>query len=449
MPSGAVSGGAPSRMPIDADSFSRAMQGFAPFEPEPVVAVAVSGGPDSLALLLLLDVWTRLRGGAVLALTVDHGLRPDADAEASQVGAWAAAHGIAHEVLRWTGEKPGTGVQAAGRAARYRLLSDACAARGILHLAFAHHADDQAETVLFRSERRSGTAGLAGMPSSRSLGAVRLVRPLLAWPKAALIATCRQFGQQFVEDPSNISDRYARSVLRRRLTANPNERADLLETAAAAAAIRCESDRELGRVLGRIGEIRPDGLVTIDRDGLADLATPMRRAVLSAALRTTGGREFAPDAVAVARLDDALHGDLFAGASLAGCIIRLRRDRVLLCREPERAEPPVVLAVGAWQRWDGRYLVRLIPGCGKGPFTVGALGARGYSALRRGYRVGVPAIVGASLPALRSDDRLFAVPAIGWVEEDTPAVELQYLPPWPLSSETFTVVYAEPDIMSL
>jgi len=172
---------------LDPADFALAMEGFAPFEARPAIAVAVSGGPDSLALLLLTDRWVRERGGAAIALTVDHGLRPDSASEAALVGAWVKSRGIAHQVLSWTGDKPLTGIQAAARRARYRLLTEACAARGILHLAFAHHADDQAETVLFRKERGSGPAGLAGMAASRSLGAVRMIRPLLGWPKSALV----------------------------------------------------------------------------------------------------------------------------------------------------------------------------------------------------------------------------------------------------------------------
>src|SRR5271155_1127743 len=102
---------------IDTASFAMAMQTFAPFESQPAIAVAVSGGPDSLALMLLVDRWARDRGGAVLALTVDHGLRQESASEACTVGAWATARGIAHAVLPWIGEKPSTGIQAAARQA--------------------------------------------------------------------------------------------------------------------------------------------------------------------------------------------------------------------------------------------------------------------------------------------------------------------------------------------
>jgi len=425
------------------------MQAFAPFESRPVIAVAVSGGPDSLALLLLVDCWARARGGSALALTVDHGLRPDSASEASQVGAWASARDIAHAMLPWVGEKPRTGVQAAARQARYRLLADACAARGILHLAVAHHADDQAETVLFRRERGSGPAGLAGMTASRSLGAVRMIRPLLGWPKSALIETCRSFGQDFVEDPSNRSDRFARTGLRRRLAGDPELRSAMLRAAGVAASRRAEDDERLSDALARIAEIRPDGVVLLDRDGFVSIPAATRHAVLAAVLRTVGGNEYAPDTDAIARLDEALGVSNFPGFSLAGCVVRLSRGRILICREPKRIAASKPLIENAWQHWDGRFsiLMERLPGT-TASLTIGVLGSQGYAALRRGCDTVLPAVVGSGLPALRSDGGVVAVPSVGWAESGFPEVELRYSPLWPLSSETFTVVSAGPDIMS-
>jgi tRNA(Ile)-lysidine synthase len=422
------------------------MQAFAPFESNPAIAVAVSGGPDSLALLLLTDHWACAHGGSVLALTVDHGLRPDSTDEAAQVGQWAGARGIAHETLRWTGAKPRSGIQAAARQARYALLSEACAARGILHLGFAHHADDQAETVLFRRERGSGPAGLAGMAASRSLGPARLIRPLLGHRKSALIETCRHFGQDFFEDPSNRSDRFARTALRRQLTGDPERRDVLLRAAVQAASQRVAADARLADALATIVEIRPDGIALMDRDAFAAAETGMRRAVLSAALRTVGGQVFAADADALDRLDDALSGRDFTGASLGGCLIRIWDGRVLVCREPKRGAPAVALTPEGWTRWDDRFSVRAA-GCGEGA-SVGALGSQAYAGLRRRLGLELPAVAGAGLPAVRSGSHLAAIPSVGWAEDDFFAVEERYSPLWPLSSETFTVVSAVPDIMS-
>jgi tRNA(Ile)-lysidine synthase len=422
------------------------MEGFAPFESRPVVAVALSGGPDSLALLLLTDGWARERGGVAVAFTVDHGLRPDSASEAAQVGAWAEARGIAHQILFWTGDKPRSGIQAAARHARYHLLSKACAERGILHLAFAHHSDDQAETVLFRKERGSGPAGLAGMAASRSLGPARMIRPLLGWPKSALIDTCRGFGQDYVEDPSNRSDRFARTELRRRLADDAGLRTDTLREAAAQASRRIADENHLTHALGRIAEIRPDGIVLLHADALSQVVPETRRSILAAAIRTVGGNEFGSDADAVHRLDEALADTHFAGASLGGCVIRQWRGRILICREPKRAAAPLRIDDGEWHRWDGRFLVRMA-GANE-PVTAGALGSQGYARLRRGLDGALPAIAGAGLPAVRFGDRVVSVPAVGWAESGPAGAEVHYSPLWPLSPETFTVVSAGPDIMS-
>ncbi|MDY0242779.1 MAG: tRNA lysidine(34) synthetase TilS, partial [Rhodospirillaceae bacterium] len=189
--------------PIGDAEFSSWMDRLGPFERLPVVAVACSGGADSLALTILADAWARSRGGQAIALTVDHGLRADSAAEAATVGRWLAAREIPHHVLRWEGAKPGTGIQAAARRARYALLEDWCRQEGLLHLLLAHHRDDQAETLLMHLARGSGVDGLAGMAPITETRALRLLRPMLDAPHARLEATLAARGLVWVEDPSN------------------------------------------------------------------------------------------------------------------------------------------------------------------------------------------------------------------------------------------------------
>jgi tRNA(Ile)-lysidine synthase len=436
--------------PIGAETFFRSMAAFEPFEPAPVMAAAVSGGPDSMALILLLDEWARARGGSAVAVTIDHGLRPDSAAEAHRVGIWLGARGVAHSVVRWRGEKPETGVQNAARAARYRLLAGFCEERGILHLAVGHHADDQAETVLFRRERGSGADGLAGMAASRSLGAVRLIRPLLGWPKAALIATCALRGQASFDDPSNGAPRFARTTLRRRLASDPALKREALAEAAAMGSRRALSQKKRDEVLARVAEIRPDGVALLDRAALSAAPPEERDGALSATLRMVGGNAFAPAVEAVARLGRALTSAEFAGASLGGCVIRVWCGTALICRESRGVAPPVELVDGEWRVWDGRFEARI--GSGSGGVTLGALGRADYAALRRrratfSPSAALPSIAGASLPAARRSGELLAVPAIGWAMEGAPALELRLTPRWPLSSETFTVVNRVRDII--
>ncbi|HTC18050.1 MAG TPA: tRNA lysidine(34) synthetase, partial [Stellaceae bacterium] len=140
--------GARAVKPLDASEFAALMVPFAPFETSPRLAVACSGGADSMALTLLADRWARGQGGAVTALIVDHALRPDSAREAAQAAGWLESRGIAHRILKRAGPAPTGDVEAFARQARYRLFEEWCAANGVLHLLAAHHRDDQAETFL-------------------------------------------------------------------------------------------------------------------------------------------------------------------------------------------------------------------------------------------------------------------------------------------------------------
>jgi tRNA(Ile)-lysidine synthase len=189
---------------------------------------AVSGGPDSTALLVLLARWRRqlARPPKLLTVTIDHGLRLEARAEANAVKRLARHLDVPHKTVRWRGTKPTTGLQEAARMTRYRLLAQAACAARASHVLTAHTQDDQAETVLFRMARGSGLSGLSGMARSaplpacvaaKSVGARRsiaLVRPFLHIPKARLIATLRARGITFAEDPSNRDPRFTRPRLR-------------------------------------------------------------------------------------------------------------------------------------------------------------------------------------------------------------------------------------------
>ena len=172
-------------------TFDAAMAAFAPYEARPHLAVAVSGGSDSMALALLAHAWAKARGGQVTAITIDHGLRAGSDREAAQVDTWMRARGIDHEVLPWTGPKPATGRQRRARDARYALIDSCCQRRHILHVLLGHTADDQAETYLMRLCHQSRPDGLAGMSAVRELRHCRVLRPLLGISREDLRAMLR------------------------------------------------------------------------------------------------------------------------------------------------------------------------------------------------------------------------------------------------------------------
>ncbi|HEX7967789.1 MAG TPA: tRNA lysidine(34) synthetase TilS, partial [Stellaceae bacterium] len=401
--------------PLEAAEFAALMSAFDPFEPAPRIAVGVSGGADSLALALLADGWARARGGAVDALTVDHGLRPEAAREAAQVGAWLAARGIKHRVLVWAGPRPRRGVQAAARTARYGLLEGWCAEQGVLHLLLAHHRDDQAETLLLRLARGSGLDGLAGMAAVVEHAACRVLRPLLGVPRARLVAALEAAGQRWIDDPSNRNRAYARSRLRGRLAAldEPEVMAERLAAAAVRlGARRAAIERDVAALLARVAAIHPAGFLGFDATGLVAASEEVGLRALAAMLTMIGGGDHPPRLERLARLYRLLPVELGGGRTLGGCRVLPRPGRVLVCREPAAVAPPVLAPPGATIAWDGRFRLRLPADAPRG-LTLGAFGAA-----RLEGADSVAAASRPSLPALRDKHgEVVAVPALGYERE--------------------------------
>ncbi len=187
--------------------------------PDARLGIAFSGGPDSLALLLLAAA-----AGSVAAMTVDHGLRPDSADEATACAETACAIGVAHTVARVSVATAGDGLQGEARRARYAALADWAAAENLPAILTAHHADDQAETVLMRLARGSGLSGLSGIRPSRPLvdgSPTLLLRPLLGWHKAELAAIVATSGLVPALDPSNANPRFGRTAARALLADTP------------------------------------------------------------------------------------------------------------------------------------------------------------------------------------------------------------------------------------
>jgi tRNA(Ile)-lysidine synthase len=189
---------------------------FADWKAAPAIVVAVSGGPDSIALMWLAARWRSglTRGPRLIAVTIDHGLRAEAAAEAREVKRLARSLELPHRTLRWAGAKPKTGLPAAARDARYRLLAKAARSHGATHVLTAHTRDDQAETLLMRLLRGSGIAGLAAMARETERDGVVLARPLLNVSKSQLVATLAKAKLGFADDPSNRDLHFTRPRLR-------------------------------------------------------------------------------------------------------------------------------------------------------------------------------------------------------------------------------------------
>lgn len=312
-------------------------------DPPAPFALAVSGGPDSVALMRL------AASLKPIVFTVDHGLRAASADEAKLVRGWAAESGFRHETLRWAGEKPRAGLQAAAREARYRRLAEACIAAGVGTLMTGHTLDDQIETVAMRRAKGSGPVGLAGMPSQTILpgtnGKVLLARPLIATRKAALVAMLEAMGQDFVTDPSNSDPRFDRG--RMRAGAAPDVTVDEVADAQRGR-LRLETEAQQFLRGCTIG----DRTATAPRLALAELDPALGDVVLAALLRRVGGRGLPGSSLERARVLEAISSPgPFQGRTLADTILRpatrAEAGRVeAIAFEPERKDG--TLGAGWW-----------------------------------------------------------------------------------------------------
>jgi tRNA(Ile)-lysidine synthase len=394
------------------------MEALGPWPEDRRVAVAVSGGADSLCL-----AWLATRWGRPFGLIVDHGLRRESAAEACETRDTLAGLGIASRLLSLHGLTPGPGLAARARAARYSALTEACAAAGMTDLLLGHHADDQAETVLLRKRAGSLSAGLAGMARVVETLTLRLVRPLLDIPKAELVATLRAQGICWVEDPSNIDERATRARIRRQLAANAEDRALLLAEAREAGLARAARDKATARLLAERVEIRPEGFA---------LLSPGRieRAALASLVRALTGAPYPARTAHLARV----------AASLSPCVLDGLRilpagklgDGWLLHREEAALGTDISAMPGAL--WDGRFRL-LYEGSLPDGLTLGALRD---DAVPLRPLTKLPSSIMRTLPALRLQGRLVAVPHIGYYESACVArIRVLFSPPNPASGTPF------------
>ncbi|MDX2205806.1 MAG: tRNA lysidine(34) synthetase TilS [Hyphomicrobiaceae bacterium] len=389
------------------------------------LALAVSGGADSTALLLL---FARYRGlnaafaaAPCLVVTVDHGLRCASPREAEAVAARAAALGLEHVTLCWLGPKPAAGIAAAAREARYALIADLMRTRGLGTLITAHTLEDQAETLLMRLARGSGVDGLSGMAPVSTFGAppLRLVRPLLGVSKARLTGFLAACGETWSEDPTNADLAFERPRLRARAPALAEiglTPAALALAARRQARARAALDAAAAAFLASPGaRIDPLGFVVLDRDAFARLEEEIALRVLRMAIVCAGGG--AP--VSLSRLED-LHARLAAGDgtrfTLGRALVARDARGLVVSREPGRTPlSRLPLACGLDRLWDNRFRVRA--GAVGDGLALGPLGGAGLAEAGRAGLIrprGAPAMALRTLPAVWRDGALLAVPSLGF-----------------------------------
>jgi tRNA(Ile)-lysidine synthase len=393
--------------------------------PQPATWVlAVSGGADSMAMMHLAADWVRRHPQAGITLvvaTVDHGLRLESAQEARSVGIVAAALSLPHVTLPWLGEKPSTGVQAAARMARYKLLQAYAESQQLqpAHILTAHTADDQAETLLMRLARGSGVDGLAAMRPERVLPGSRInhVRPLLNVPKVQLIATLQARGISWNEDPSNTNEKFERIRIRGLLPVLAEAGIDVSAMGLSARRLDRASaalDDLTGRLWDRCVDAHQGAFITIDRRPFDASPSELRVRLMIRAVTALG--EASPSLAQIEDLVVALNAPAVPARTLSGAMVQASPDKISGFREPGRLGlPELELIPGESAAWDGRFRVELLPQA-TGPVVVRALTASEWSDLRTRFDIHpaqIPTRAAYTLPSFWRGSELIAVPWFG------------------------------------
>ena len=364
------------------------------FTSSPTILAAVSGGGDSVALLSLLA--RHLPPSRLAAVTIDHALRPGSAAEAQGVGRFCSDLGVRHSILTWEGPKPATGLSAAAREARYRLLGQAARDLGATMLFAGHTQDDQAETVAMRRTRAEGR-GLAGMaPATLLDGRLWLMRPLLGVRREALRDHLRMSLIGWVDDPTNEDTAYERVRARRRLS-DPAAFAEAIRIAERAAQERVRLGETAAGLIATAACPLP-GLIRIDPE--AFLAADKTAAVyaLRLLLATAGGSDHLPDETRVAALAERLREPALR-ASLSRTTLERRKSGIYLRREARGLPEPHVADDG--EIWDGRFRLENVEGRTVGPAAPFVVRLEGHA---RGVPPALARAATATRPALFSGD---------------------------------------------
>jgi tRNA(Ile)-lysidine synthase len=332
-------------------SVAEARSLFSDWKTAPALVLAVSGGPDSVALMWLAARWRKAlkKGPRLVVVTIDHGLRKEAAREARDVKKLAATLDVEHRTLKWRGDKPKAGLPSAARDARYRMLARAAKSCGASHILTAHTRDDQAETVIMRLSRGSGIAGLAAMARESDRNGVVLARPFLDVSKSRLVATLEKAGIAFADDPTNHDPRFTRPRLRALMPALAAEGADARSLARLAARLARANDaldvmtdgaqRYLASIDG------DDSAAGFDLAAFAALSAEIRVRLLMRAINRIGHEgpaELGKVEALMEAIDQAVQGTKSGVGggrlkqTLAGAVIGIAKGRIYIVPAPPR-----------------------------------------------------------------------------------------------------------------
>lgn len=386
----------------------------------PPLAVATSGGADSLCLLLLTHRWAEEKGGKVIGLTVDHGLRPESKDEALRIHTWAKERNIEHIILNWSGEKPRSRLQEKARQARYKLLTNWCKEHQISTLLLGHHQQDQEETFWMRLSAGSGLDGLSGMTRQKTKDGITILRPLLQFPKDRLKETLRAENQLWIEDPTNKSLSFLRGRLRSVLENEGLSQRRLIDVMDK---LRVDADfirDALYKTIENSVQLCEGGYIVLDKQEFETLHPALSKRLISYLLQWFSGKDYPPSHSQILGIVEKLK--ISSPFTAGGVYWYPKADKFILRREVSKIEKAISLtSLDKDILWDQRYWLKVdIKKVVKEETILAPLGA--HSSLKKKIHSSIPSSIWPTLPTLWLNGKVVSIPHLCYSEQS----ELDY-----------------------
>lgn len=389
------------------------------------LAIAVSGGADSMALTLLCQNWAQKKPIEIHSLTVDHKLREESTGETKQVQDWLKRYQINHQILTWQHQQQLKNIQQDARNARYQLMCNYCIEHDIPILLTAHTLEDQAETVLLRLMRGSGVDGLSAMKETTTCERVSIIRPLLIIKKNQLTTFLKQQKQQWIEDPSNYNDKFERVNMRNFLN-NSKDKELLIErlakTASNMAQTRSYLEQQTNTAIEECSTWNDMGFSTIDSKNFNNLHTEIGLRVLNHLLCKVSGSECKPRHNKLNNLYyNIISNKISTKHTLNGCLITKKNNTITISREISAISQDLPLQENTTILWDNRFIIKLT-GCNTMPIHIGVPTASELKNIQPelGKKLPPKHIIN-TIPALKMQGNIIAIPHLNYFTDKNQA----------------------------
>ena len=391
------------------------------------IALAVSGGPDSTAMMQIAALSKKLKNNNVTVIVVDHGLREESKNEANIVGQNAKLLGFKFKILKWDGVKPKTRIQEIARKTRYKLMTSWCKKKGIEKLFLAHHLDDQVETFLMRLGKGSGVDGLAVMNYVTEISSLKLVRPFLEIPKTRFIKILSITNLEWISDPSNFSSDYKRSRIRKILPILSKEGINskqiglvIKRMRSAKDALNTQTNILLKKYLSNVDNVA----YFLNKELLKDVKEKeILLRVLEKIFMNISGSIYPPRRNKLENIISwILKNNNIKAKTLTGVVVRKRKSELIFYREPDDCYKSVNIRplTSRYSCWDDRFFLKANK---SNDLQIRALGDVGITILkeekilkRQGFQ-NVPLSAWKTVPGVWSKKRLISVPTLGYCKQ--------------------------------